>query len=348
MTKIRTLITGTIVDRYMRELEKYCDITVTGWIKTGEFMPEDELMSALKGIEILIVEYEEVTKRIIDNADSLKLIICPRGTPVNIDCKAAASKGIPVVHAPGRNANSVAEYIVSSIINISRQLTRATCEVKNGRFLGEPVNDVFAPTEYDDVVWSVGEEESPFKLYKGFEICGRTIGFIGFGAVGARTSELLRGMEMRIVAFDPYCSPSYAQKYGVELITMEDVFKQSDFVSINCAVTPETTGMIGEKQLGIMKPSAYLINTARGCIIKQKDIVEALQSKKIAGAVLDVFWTEPLPANHPLLSMPNVIITPHIAGASYDVPTFHSKMVAEEVALYASKQPQKHVYKAKV
>jgi D-3-phosphoglycerate dehydrogenase len=343
--KIKTLITGTIVDKYMRELEKYCDITVAGWIKTGELMGENELISAIKGAEIIIVEYEQVTKRVIESSDTLKLIVCPRGTPVNIDYKAAAEKGIPVVYAPGRNANSVAEYIVSSIINISRQLTRATCEVKNGRFLGEPVEDVFAPSEHDDVVWSVGEDESPFKLYKGYEICGRTIGFIGFGAVGARTCELLRGMEMRVIAFDPYCAPAFTEKYSAELMGLDEVFEQSDFISVNCAVTPETTGMIGEKQFSLMKPTAYLINTARGCIIRQKDLVEALQENKLAGAVLDVFWSEPLPCNHPLISMPNVIITPHIAGASYDVPTFHSKMVAEEIGLYASGRPQKRVFK---
>jgi len=190
--KIKTVCTATITDRYMEELGKYCDVKVAGWIVTGDFLSEEELIKLFQGAEIVIVEYEEITRHIIENLPDLKLIVCPRGTPVNIDCQAAAERGIPVVNTPGRNANSVAEFVISSMISIARQIGCANHEVKNGRYLADPVDDIYAPSDQDDVVWSLEAEDSPFKRYKGYEITGRTMGFIGFGSVGVRVAELLR------------------------------------------------------------------------------------------------------------------------------------------------------------
>jgi D-3-phosphoglycerate dehydrogenase / 2-oxoglutarate reductase len=266
---------------------------------------------------------------------------------VNIDCEAATERGIPVVNTPARNANSVAELVVSQMISICRQLGRANHEIKNGRYLGEAVKDVYAPTDRDDVVWMLDEEDSPFKRYRGPEISYRTMGFIGFGAIGARAKHLLSGFNMNFLVYDPYLPEEIAIKEGVKLCSMEEVLKYSDFVSIHCAVTPQTTGMIGAEQFAMMKPSAYFINTARGKIVRQKDLVEALEKGEIAGAVLDVFWSEPLPANHPLLKMPNVLITPHIAGASTDVPTCHSRMAYADIIHYINKEPLERIYNRK-
>jgi len=342
--KIKTVCTATITDRYMEELGKYCDVKVAGWIVTGDFLSKEELIKLFQGAEIVIVEYEEITRHIIENLPDLKLIVCPRGTPVNIDCQAAAERGIPVVNTPGRNANSVAEFVISSMISIARQIGCANHEVKNGRYLADPVDDIYAPSDQDDVVWSLEAEDSPFKRYKGYEITGRTMGFIGFGSVGVRVAELLKGFEMNCIAYDPYCPPAMAEKYGVKLVSLEEVLQNSDFVSVHCKVTEETIGLIGAAQFKMMRKDAYFINTARGSIVRQKDLVEALQAGEIAGAALDVFWREPLPANHPLLKMRNVQITPHIAGASYDVPTCHSRMVMRDVLHYINKEGMEHVY----
>ena len=344
MSKIKTVCTATITDHYMKELEKYCDITLGGWIVTGDFLAQEQLIELFQGAELLIVEYEEVTEHIIASLPDLKLIVCPRGTPVNIDCEAAARRGIPVVNTPGRNANSVAEFVVSSMISIARQISCADHEVKNGRYLGPVVEDIYTPSDQDDVVWSLEEEDSPFKRYKGFEITGRIMGFIGFGAIGARTAELLEKFEMEYLAYDPYCPPALAEKYGVKLVSMEEVFRRSDFVSVHCKVTEETKNMIGREQFRWMRRDAYFINTARGTVVRQKDLIEALEKEEIAGAVLDVFWREPLPENHPLLRMRNVQITPHIAGASYDVPACHSRMVLQDIQHYINNEPLERVY----
>jgi D-3-phosphoglycerate dehydrogenase len=347
MAKIKAAVTAPIVKKYLEEMEKYCDIKIGGYAVTGVYMPEDELISFIEGREVLIVEFEGVTRKVIENSQSLALIICVRGNPVNVDTLAAAEKGIPVVFTPGRNANSVAEYIVSSMISVCRHLGRANHEIKNGRYLDETADDIYAPSANDDVLWLMNAEDSPYREYKGIEITGRTMGFIGLGAVGLRTVELLAGMNMRFLAYDPYCAPELAAKYRVELLPMNEVFAHSEFITVCCKTTPETTGMIGREQFDLMQKHAYFINTARGTIVRQKDLVEALEQKKFAGAALDVFWREPLPKNHPLLNMPNVLLTPHIAGASYDVTACQSRMAAEDLANYALGRPLLRVFNRK-
>lgn len=349
MEKRKTVCTGTVTPDFMGKLRKVCDIRMGGYAVTGlNSMDEDSLIELLAGAEIAIIEYETVTKRVIECCPDLRLIVCPRGKPVNIDVEAAADAGIPVVNTPARNANSVAEMVVSQMISLCRQTATANMEIKNGRFNGEPVDDIYAPTERDDVVWMLDAEESPFKTYRGPEISYRTMGFIGFGAIGARVKKLLSGFDMNFLVFDPYLSEKIAEKEGVKLCSLEEVLRNSDFVSVHCALTPQTTGMIGAEHFALMRPGAYFINTARGKIVRQRDLIEALQSGGIAGAALDVFWSEPLPSNHPLLRMRNVLITPHIAGASTDVPTCHSRMLYNDILRYLNGEPMEHVYNGKL
>lgn len=349
MEKRKTVCTGTVTPDFLEKLREVCDIRMGGYAVTGlNTMDEDSLIELLAGAEIAIIEYETVTKRVIERCPELRLIVCPRGKPVNIDVEAAAAAGIPVVNTPARNANSVAEMVVSQMISLCRQTATANMEIKNGRFNGEPVDDIYAPTERDDVVWMLDAEESPFKTYRGPEISYRTMGFIGFGAIGARVKRLLSGFDMNFLVFDPYLPGEIAEREGVKLCSLEEVLRNSDFVSVHCAVTPQTTGMIGAEHFAMMKPSAYFINTARGKIVRQRDLIEALQSGAIAGAALDVFWSEPLPSNHPLLRMRNVLITPHIAGASTDVPTCHSRMLYNDILHYINEEPMEHVYNGKL
>ena len=348
MSKIKTVCTGTITPDFMEKLQEVCDIKMGGYAVTGNnTMAEDELISLLSGCEIAIIGYENATRRVIESCPELKLIVCPRGNPVNIDCEAAAEHNIPVVNTPARNANSVAEMMVAQMISLCRQTTSANHEIKHGRYLGEAVEDVYAPNECEDVVWMLDREDGPYNHYRGPEISYRTMGLIGYGAIGSRVRHLLSSFDMNFLVYDPYFPAERAEKEGVTLCSMEEVFQNSDFVSLHCAVTPQTTGMIGAEQFKMMKPTAYFINTARGKIVRQKDLVEALENGEIAGAALDVFWNEPLPANHPLLKMSNVIITPHIAGASTDVPTCHSRMVYNDIIHYLNNEPLEHFFNKK-
>lgn len=349
MTKPRCVITAEVVEPYLSQVKELCDVTVCGWATEKRLMPEEELIEKLKGAEVFIVEYEQVTRRVIEACPDLKLIMCLRGNPVNVDAAACTERGIPLLYAPGRNANSVAEFIVGAMISLIRNIARSYHEIRSGRFLGEPKENIYDVKYRDDTVWSMNTPgANPYIEFKGFEVFGKTFGMVGYGAVGRRLAGILIAMGMKILAFDPYVRPEELLADGIEPASLDDVFSRSDFVSIQCKVTEKTRGMIGAREFSLMKPTAIFINTARGIIVDQKALVEALTEKRIAGAVLDVFWEEPLPSNHPLLGMDNVLITPHIAGASRDVPVQHSLMVADEISRYVNGERPKRLFNREV
>jgi len=349
MAKPKCVITAEVMEPYLSQIKEMCDVTVGGWAMEKRLMSEDELIALLRGAEIFIVEFEQVTARVIEACPDLKLIMCVRGNPVNVDRNACTARGIPLLYTPGRNANSVAEFIVGAMIALIRNIARSYHELRSGRYLGEPKDNIYDVTYRDDMVWSMNDPgTNPYIVFKGFEVFGKTFGMVGYGAIGRKLAKILQAMGMRIMAYDPYVPPEELEADGIEAATMEEVFSRSDFVSIQCKVTEETKGLIGAREISLMKPTAYFINTARGVIVDQKALMDALLEKRIAGAVLDVFWEEPLPANHPLLQMDNVLITPHIAGASRDVPVQHSLMIADEIARYVKGEGPKRLFNKEV
>lgn len=349
MAKPKCIITAELLEPYLSQIRELCDVTVCGWAKDKKLMPEDKLIEQLEGAEIFIVEFEQVSARVIEACPDLKLIMCVRGNPVNVDSAACTARGIPLLYAPGRNANSVAEYIVGAMIALIRNIARSNHEIRNGRFLGKPKDDIYDVKYRDDMVWSMDiPGANPYLEFKGFEVFGKTFGMVGYGAVGRKLTKILLAMGMKIMAFDPYVSPEDLISEGIEPASKDEVFSRSDFVSIQCKVTEETKGMIGAREFSLMKPTAVFINTARAVIVDQRAFMDALTQKRIAGAVLDVFWEEPLPSNHPLLRMDNVVITPHIAGASRDVPVQHSQMAADEVSRYVKGESPKRLFNGKV
>jgi D-3-phosphoglycerate dehydrogenase len=151
------------------------------------------------------------------------------------------------------------------------------------------------------------------------------------GAVAIRVAELAQAFGMKVVTYTPASDSEMASRLGIQRIGLEKLLQQSDFISVHCKVTEETRGLLGQRAFRMVKPSAYLINTARAVVIDQGALIEALKTNRIAGAALDVFWYEPLPSNHPLLKMDNVILTPHLGGATVEVPELHSKMIIDDV-----------------
>ncbi|HBR02505.1 MAG TPA: dihydrofolate reductase [Ruminiclostridium sp.] len=345
MSRPKCVITATVVEPYITRIEEICDVTVCGWVETGTFMNDGDMIKILQGAEILITEFEKIHANIIEACPDLKMVACLRGNPVNIDVPACTKRGIPVVFTPGRNANSVAEYIIGAVLSLIRCIARANCEIRRGRFLGKARENIYDTVFREDMVWSMGMPgKSPYSEYRGFELFGKTFGMVGYGAVGRNLSVKLLAMGMNILVYDPYIAPSDMEREGIEAVSLAEMFSRSDFVSVQCKVTEETKNMIGERELALMRPSAYFINTSRAVVVDQRALVEALANKKIAGAVLDVFWEEPMPSNHPLLFMDNVLITPHIAGASDDVSVQQSIMIAEDVGRFVNKQRPLRVF----
>ncbi len=212
----------------------------------------------------------------------------------NVDIKAATTAGVMVVNAPTSNIISAAELTIGHILSLARHIPSAHASLAQGQ-------------------WKRS-------AYTGMELFEKTVGIIGLGRIGALIAERLRAFGVRVVGYDPYVTPTRAQQLQVELLPFDDVLRQSDFVTVHMPKTPETTGMIGAEQLALMKPSAFVINVARGGLIDEEALHDALTRRVIAGAGLDVFSSEPPVADSTasrLLDLPNVVVTPHL-GASTD------------------------------
>ncbi len=251
-----------------------------------DYRPEYE-PSQLAGVDVLISLKPRITARSLEGVTRLAAIgRCGVGYD-NVDLAACTEQGIAVYITPGGVVRPVAESIVLLILALSHRLLQKDRLVRQGK-------------------WA--ESTQPL----GREPRDRVIGTIGLGNIAAEAVRLLGVLDVRrFLAFDPYTTPERAVELGVDLVPLDDLLAQSDYVLVNCPFTPDTRGLLGPDQFALMKPGAVLINTARGPIVQEQALIEALQSGRLAGAALDVFEKEPLPADSPLCSMDNVILTSH-------------------------------------
>jgi len=266
--------------------------------------------------DILVVNYAPVTEEVMDMGRNLKLIGVTRGGPVNVDIQAATKRGIFVVNAPERTVDAVADFTIGLMIAEARNLARAYHMLKTGKVL--KVN----PRLFGDAV------------IQGIELPGKTLGIVGFGRIGRAVASRAKAFGMHILAYDPYVKEEEMRSFGAEPRDLETLLKESDFVTLHVRLTKETEHMIGERELGMMKRTAYLINTSRGKVVDEKALYRALKEKRIAGAALDVVEEEPISPSNPLLELDNVTITPHIAGLTKEVPLKSALIIAEEVMKY--------------
>jgi len=310
---VKAVITAPFHQRGVDILSKHMDVQLSGWGLTQEELTEDELISAAKDCDIIITEVEDITARVIDSCPNLKLIGCTRAVPRNVNVDAATRKGIPVFHAPGRNAQAVAELTVLLMIGVARKAFEAERFVRDGK-------------------WTP-DGEMPYLKFRGDEMCGKVVGLIGLGAIGRKVAAICNAIGCKVAAFDPFVDevPDY-----IDLCSLDELMQSADFVSIHCAVTRETRGMINKDLILKMKPTAFLVNTARAAVIDEDALIEALSDKRIAGAGLDVFTGEPLPSGSPFFKLDNCVLLPHIGGASHDVTRHHSIIISEAISDYLS------------
>ncbi len=249
------------------------------------------LLSALATADaILVRSATQVDAEAIAAAPKLKVIARAGVGLDNVDIKAATNAGVMVVNAPTSNVISAAELAIGHIFSTARFIPDANASLKAGE-------------------WKRSK-------YTGVELYEKTIGIVGLGRIGTLVAQRLAGFGATLIGYDPYVTPQRAEQIGVELASLEEVMKRSDFITIHIPKTPETTGMIAEKEFAIAKPNLRIVNCSRGGIIDETALYEALKSKRIAGAGLDVFVNEP-PKDSPLLELENIVVTPHL-GASTD------------------------------
>lgn len=300
---------------------KYCC-----WGPTHHICDEDELIKDFQGFDVLIVGYEPITKKVLEKTD-LKIILSIRGGPrANIDVDYATSRGIPVMYTLGREAIPVADFTMGQIISLVRQIAKTDRELRRGKFTA-PDKDYGSAS---DVIWDMSEE-GPWESRKGIELTGKTLGLVGFGTVGQEVAKRAKAFSMTVLAFDPYQKDHAFITSKVEKVSKEDLFKRSDIVSIHARATDDNKGMIGQVEFSAMKRGSYFINNARASLVDEKAMRSAIDSGQLAGVALDVFHSEPVKENDPLMKMDNTILTPHIAGAGLEVVYRHSDMLIDDL-----------------
>jgi len=275
----------------------------SGWEVAQPAAPD--LAGQLGDADALIVRSAtRVTAELLEWAPRLR-VVGRAGVGVdNVDLDAATQRGVLVMNTPGSNAVSVAEHTLALLLALARLVPQLSAALQAGR-------------------WE--------KSSAGVEVRGKTLGLVGLGRVGAEVARRARGLEMRVVAHDPYVTPDAAREIDVELLPLDDLLAQADFVSLHTALSPATEKLINAGRLGRMKRGARLINTARGELVDEAALADALRAGQLAGAALDVFAVEPPPAGWPLRGLPNVIATPHVAGSTREAQEEVGLLIAQQV-----------------
>jgi D-3-phosphoglycerate dehydrogenase / 2-oxoglutarate reductase len=273
---------------------------------------EDELAAALDGARVCLTQMAPFTDRVFAAAGDLELVAVCRGGPVNVDLAAADRHGVAVTQAPGRNAAAAAEYAIGMMLAALRRIPLADAELKAGRWRG----DLYA---YDEA---------------GLELEGATVGLVGYGAIGRRVARVLHAFGATVLVADPYTDAATAEGDGVRLVELDELLASASVVSLHARLSEETRGMIGAAELARMPVGTVLVNTARGGLLDHGPLPAALRSGRLGGLALDVYDLEPPPADWPLHDAPNVVATPHLAGATRQTAQRAARIAAGEAGRF--------------
>jgi D-3-phosphoglycerate dehydrogenase len=299
------------------KLRQLADVVYDPWIDqtplriyTAEQLAE---RATAENAEVLVVESDSVGGPVFELP--LRAIASTRGDPNNVDIAGATAAGIPVLHTPGRNADAVAEMAIALLLAATRHLLTADADVRTGQ--------VFR----DGTI--------PYQRFRAWEVAGQTAGLVGFGAVARALKWRLEGLGVNVIAHDPYNDEARH--------SLDELLAESDIVSLHAPVNDDTVGMIGSAQFATMREGAVFLNTARAQLHDTDALVAALQTGKLAAAGLDHFVGEWLPADHPLVSMPNVVLTPHIGGATWNTEARQAQIVADGLEALLSGRTPTHI-----
>lgn len=278
------------------------------------------LIDAIKNINILVVHFTIIPPSIINAAKDLEFIGVLRGGWENVDLPAASKRGIPVSNSPGRSADAVADFTVGLMICESKNIVRSSIALRQGLWKQKYVNKEYL-----------------------FNLKGKTIGLIGFGQIGSRVAKKLSGFDVNIIAYDPYMPENIINEAGCKATGLDTLLKESDFVSLHYRYNKGDKPIIGKRELSLMKPTTYLINTAREGLVDSNALYQSLKNRKIGGAAIDVYEKEPLPKDYPFFELENVTLTPHLAGHSLNSMTAPFKILGEEIERFLKDEPLQFV-----
>ena len=312
---LRALITCEVTIEFLASLkERNIQYELCGWGQNGMTLSDSELVAKAQNCEIVIVEIEELNRKVLESLPNLKFVGVSRGTPVNVDLGFCEQQKIPVVHTPGRNADSVADYCLAMMLDLSRKLTSSSRHLSNEGWL------------FDGKL--------PYLEFRGREIGNLVVGLYGFGQIGVRVAQrLINGFGATVYYFDPFVESS---SYATKVSSLEELFEISDIVSLHAPVVSGTENSVDRSLLKKLGPEGILISSARAKLVVEEDLYQALKTREIASAAIDVFWSEPIEKTDKWLGLPNVICTPHIAGASLDVVSNHCETILNGIDKWLS------------
>jgi D-3-phosphoglycerate dehydrogenase / 2-oxoglutarate reductase len=289
MTKMKILVSDKLAEEGLKILREGDAFEVD----TKYDLKPDDLKKIIGEYDALVIRSgTQVTAEILDAATKLKVIGRAGVGLDNVDLKAATKKGVIAMNTPGGNTTSTAEQAFSLILALARNIPQAHGSMKAGKW-----------------------ERNKFQ---GVELYGKTLGVIGLGRIGSTVAKFAQGFGMNIMAFDPFLSPELAAKKGIAMSPLDEIFQNADFITVHVPKTAETKGMIGEAQINKMKKTVRLINCARGGIIDEAALAKALETKRIAGAALDVYDQEPPPADNPFVKLDNCVLSPHLGASTHE------------------------------
>ena len=273
----------------------------------GQKVPD--FLKKYEDVDVVISFYSPFGKGAFDHLKKLRMIGSVRGGYQHINVEEATKRGILVFNTPGRNAHSVSDFAIGLMLDECREISRNSKVIMSGKWL-----------------------DPSFKTHYQPELFEKKIGLVGLGAIGSLVAEkLIGGWNMKVYGYDPYADPTRVKEMGVELVSLEEMFKESDFISIHAKATSENVHLIDKKLLSMMKPTAFFINTARASLVDMDALYDLLKEHKIAGAGLDVMNKEPIPSDDPFLKLDNVTVTGHLAGNSSDTTANSPHLLVREM-----------------
>jgi D-3-phosphoglycerate dehydrogenase / 2-oxoglutarate reductase len=322
VTRLRALVTAPLRGPGYDKLNQLADVVYDPWIEPRplRIYTADQLAErvAAERADVLVVESDSVSGPVFDLP--LRAVASTRGDPNNVDIEGATAAGIPVLNTPGRNADAVAEMAIALLFAATRHVLTADADVRAG--------EVFR----DGTI--------PYQRFRAREIAGLTAGLVGLGAVARALRWRLVGLGVTVIAFDPYHDDARH--------TLDELLEEADIISLHAPVTDDTVGMIGTQQFAAMRDGVVFLNTARAQLHDTDALVDALRTGKVGAAGLDHFVGEVLPADHPLSGMPNVVLTPHIGGATWNTEARQAGMVADDLDALLSGRTPAHIVNPEV
>ena len=312
---MKALVLAPMTEEPLARLKELMPVTYESWADTRQLADPEELARRIQTevFSILVVEADFLPEELFQQAGNLRLVAICRNSLSHVDLEAATGHGVAVVHTPGRNVQAVAELTIGLMLTLARRINSMDTCVKEGR-------------------WQMPVEPYINAHMQTGELAGKTLGVLGLGNIGRRVAGLASAFGMRVLAYDPYIASQTQDCWNVTLCpTLADLTGDADYISVHVPDVPGTKDLLSRSLLAEIKRGCRIINTSSYDAVDEAALVEGLASGRVAGAAFDVFPTHPLPPNNPLLGFDNVVLTPHIGGATRETVARHSVMIVDDI-----------------